>query len=61
MKRRQPNCLLKLKQKALAVEEQEVRVAQPPVGKDAEHQAVVDKEVEAAEDKTLPKEEEVGK
>jgi hypothetical protein len=43
--------LLKLRQKALAVGEQEVRVVQQPVGKDAEHQAVVDKEAGAAEDK----------
>jgi hypothetical protein len=36
------------------VVEQEVRVVvQQPVVKDAEHQAVVDKEAGAAEDKTL--------
>jgi hypothetical protein len=52
MKRKQPNCLLKLKQKALAVEEQEVQVQEQELGdKGGEHQVVVDKEAaEAAED-----------
>jgi hypothetical protein len=52
MKRRRPNCLLKLRQKALAEEEQEVRVAeQRPEDKGGEHQVGVDKEAGAAEDK----------